>query len=182
VSQVVCVAPLSGARLCIIGSTQTKVSPEKLLIKIIGTQNCVKLQLAASLTIHRHFHSNKVLCTVLFTHYRKDEFRGGAWKWLRRGNARMRRCHAFHSRGLSRCGSHLQSCGKFLLVPFPTMMLDFTSLLWCFQNKMEVSIWRVSNGVKDKNPVVKVAQRDLFRKNGWPAKSRIIASLQEMDT
>jgi len=26
-----------------------------------------------------------------------------------------------------------------------------------------------------------VAQRDLFRKYGWPAKSRILSSLQEMD-
>jgi hypothetical protein len=52
---------------------------------------------------------------------------------------------------------------------------------YCLQNKMEVAIYRVTDGVKAKVPVVKVAQRDLFRKYGWPAKSVIVSSLKEMD-
>jgi hypothetical protein len=56
-------------------------------------------------------------------------------------------------------------------------------MLVCIErkNKMEVAIFAVVDGTKSKKPIVKVNQRDLYRKYGWPAKNTIIAHLQELD-
>ena len=42
---------------------------------------------------------------------------------------------------------------------------------------MEVAIFMQNKGVVV--PIVRCPQRELFRKNNWPAKGKIVAALQE---